>query len=110
MTVCRCNCNPHCGCECHKAALEQRENDIRHETVTKINKLLGIAATADLDRWEQLEEHVANLEQQSANVRGFINYLEEMDARYSPQFFIYGDYGELAQMLRAALNPTEPPR
>ena len=107
MTVCRCNCNPHCGCECHKAALEQRENDIRHETVTKINKLLGIAATADLDRWEQLEEHVANLEQQSANVRGFINYLEEMDTRYSPQFFIYG---ELAQMLRAALNPTEPTR
>ena len=50
-------------------ALEQREREIRHNTVTRINKLLGIASNVDLERWEQLKERINRLEQRERELR-----------------------------------------
>jgi hypothetical protein len=43
------------------AKAKEREAQIRHEVVTKINKLLAIQSNVDLEQWEQLEIYIRDL-------------------------------------------------
>ena len=45
---------------------------------------------------------ILRCQERHANVRGVLNYLEEMDSHYYPKFQIYRD---IAAKLRAALGP-----
>lgn len=84
-----------CSCEFHavlRSALEQREKQTRHEVVTKINKLLVIQSNVDLERWEQLKEHINNLDQrergiESATIMRFRKMLDRIG--------IHGYYNEM---------------
>lgn len=73
---------PRCQVEALLPALEQREKDIQHAVVAKINKLLGIQSNVDLERWEQLKEHIVGLEQQISALQNEIELVKQCWAKY----------------------------
>jgi hypothetical protein len=92
-------------------ALEQRERDIRHETVAKINKLLGMQSNVDLERWEQLKEHIVKLEQRERELREALKSGLRSECSQKPNE--EGQYPSCMvdwhHQARAALNPTPVP-
>ncbi len=52
-----------------RAEAEAERDEIRHKTVTQVNKLLGLQSRVDLERWEQLEVFIRDLQAERDKLR-----------------------------------------